>query len=66
MPKLHFKDLPVELQTSIRRDLGIRSSRSMTMDEVRRNAIAVLYVIKHLTKRERARVLKHAIKVNIT
>ena len=64
MAGINFDDLPPELQASLRQDLGIRSKRSITMEEVRRNTIAVLYVIRSLTKRERVRVLKHALKVN--
>ena len=38
--------------------------RSMTQDEVRGYAIRSLAPLASLTKRERVRVLKHALKVN--
>ena len=64
MAGINFDDLPPDLQASLKRDLGIRSKHSLTLDEVRRNALAVLYVIRHLSRRERTRVLNHALKVN--
>jgi len=51
MPKLHFNDLPVELQASIRRDLGIRSSRSMTMDEVRRDPVDAINAVSDIPEK---------------
>ena len=60
--KIDAGDLPPEL----RRKLGIRrqAKRSMTMHDVRSYSLRVMAVMADLTQRERARVLRQALKVN--
>ncbi|HVT58945.1 MAG TPA: hypothetical protein VHR45_11135 [Thermoanaerobaculia bacterium] len=64
MPRkpLHADDLPAET----RKKFGLRKSRqqSFKREELRREAIAVLAQIRHLTTEQRRRVLQHALKVN--
>jgi hypothetical protein len=65
MGKIPISELPVELQNQIKKENGV-STRNYTMskDDVRSHSIAVLGVIKMLTKQQRKRVLNHALKVN--
>lgn len=65
MGKIPISELPVELQNQIKKENGV-STRNYTMskDDVRSYSIAVLGVIKSLTKKQRIRVLNHALKVN--
>ena len=55
-----------ELDPELRKQLGIsnRKSRNVTMEQVRQESIGVLNQIRHLTKSQRERILKHALKVN--
>lgn len=55
-----------ELAAVLLEQLGIRKPRrsQMTIDEVRQNSIKVLNTIVCLSKAQRTRVLKHALKVN--
>lgn len=56
-----------ELAPDVRRRLGIkvtRGKRSMSLNDVRTHALRVLALIADLTPAERARVLKHAGKLN--
>lgn len=56
-----------DLTAEQRRALNIRTPRrprSMTMNEVRTAAIRVLGIVAELTPAERARVLRHAAKLN--
>jgi hypothetical protein len=59
---LRAEDLP----KATRKRLGLRKPRSQNLkrEAVRREALAVLAVIRHLTASERRRVLEHALKVN--
>jgi hypothetical protein len=59
---VHIDELPAEA----RRRLGLRKSRqqSFKREELRREALAVLAEIRHLTADQRRRVLEHALKVN--
>ena len=65
MGRIPISELPLELQNQIKRDNGV-STRNYTMskDDVRSYSIAVLGTIKSLTKKQRIRVLNHALKVN--
>jgi len=65
MGQIPISELPVELQNRIKKDNGV-SIRNYTMskDDVRTHAIAVLGVIRTLSKKQRIRVLNHALKVN--
>lgn len=56
-----------ELPPDVRAKLGVRkprARRSMDMNAVRSYSIRVLAVLADLTPTERARILRHALKVN--
>lgn len=54
-----------ELDAELRKQLGISNRRrSFTMEQVRQESIGVLNQIRHLTKSQRERILKYALKVN--
>jgi hypothetical protein len=59
---VHADDLPADA----RKRLGLRKSRQQTFprEELRREALGVLAVIRHLTADQRRRVLEQAINVN--
>lgn len=59
---LSIDDLPAEL----RRRLNVRRAprRTMTADRMRGHALDVLAQLSNLSQRDRARVLRHALKVN--
>jgi len=54
-----------ELDPELRKQLGIRNRKqNVTMEQIRQESIGVLNQIRHLTKAQRDRILKHALKVN--
>ena len=55
-----------ELTPDQRRDLGIRKPREtrFTMDELRGWSLKILALMSSLSRQERDRVLRHALKVN--
>jgi hypothetical protein len=55
-----------DLSPDQKKELGIRAERQtrFTQDEVRGYALKVLALMANLTRAERARVLRHAQKVN--
>ena len=55
-----------DLTPDQRKDLGLtkRREQTFTKEDVRTHSLAVLNLIRHLTRGERARVLKHAEKLN--
>lgn len=60
---IDLADVPL----AVRKKLGLkqrRTRKAMSLDRVRGAAIRVLAVIHELTPSERARVLKHALRVN--
>ena len=65
MGKIPISELPVELQNQIKKENGVSTSNyTISKDDFRSYSIAVLGVIKSLTKKQRIRVLNHALKVN--
>lgn len=60
--EINLRDVPA----AVRKQLGLkrRPQRSMTMHEVRSYSLRVMAVMADLTQRERARVLRQALKVN--
>lgn len=63
---ISIDDLPDEVRGRIIADAGIKpvKQHSMKMDEVRSKSILVLQPIAGLSKSDRNRVLKHALKMN--
>lgn len=55
-----------DLNPETRKRLGLTRSRKseFKVEDVRREALAVLNLIRHLDSAQRKRVLQHAIKVN--
>ena len=65
MGRIPISELSVELQNQIKKENGIPTRNyTMSKDDVRSYSIAVLGAIKSLTKKQRIRVLNHALKVN--
>ena len=65
MKPIDIDDLPLELRKQILKENGVSTrSYSMKIDDVRREAIAVLHVIRTYSQRDRVRILKHALKTN--
>ena len=65
MKPINVSELPSEIRNSILKENGIATrSHSMKIDEVRREAIAVLNVIKNHSQKNRVRIINHALKVN--
>ena len=65
MGRIPISELSVELQNQIKKENGIPTRNyTMSKDDVRSYSIAVLGTIKSLTKKQRIRVLNHALKVN--
>jgi hypothetical protein len=66
--RINLSELPADvrrkLPSDVRRKLRAPARRSMTMDQVRTAAIRVLAVVADLRPADRARVLKHAAKLN--
>jgi hypothetical protein len=62
---INIDDLPAEVREKLNLKKPRKApTRSMTMHEVRTAAIRVLNVVADLTPTERARVLRHATKLN--
>ena len=63
MGAVHVNDLPLE----VRRNLGLRKSREqrLSQDDIRGYAIAALYPLRELSRRERSRVLAQMVKMNV-
>jgi hypothetical protein len=61
--KIDLRELPPELRDALKRKLGKRS-RTMTMHEVRSYSLRVLAVMADLQQSQRARILRHALRVN--
>ena len=58
-------ELPPDLIKKVKKANNVPTrKRSMTKDDVRSCAIAVLHPIKHLSKSDRQRVLNHAMDMN--
>ncbi len=65
MSKLTLDDLPADVVDKLKKDNGISTRKiTITKEEIRTHSISVLNVIKNLTKRQRDRILKHALKQN--
>jgi hypothetical protein len=65
MKPIDIDDLPLELRKQILKENGVSTRNySMKIDDVRREAIAVLHVIRTYSQRDRVRILKHALKTN--
>lgn len=63
--KLNIDELPLELQKQLKKENGINQRvATLTKDNIRTHAISVLNAIKHLTPKQRARVLIQANKIN--
>lgn len=60
--KISAADIPA----AVRKQLGIKrpARRSMSMHDVRSYSLRVLAVMADLQQRDRARVLRHALRVN--
>lgn len=62
-PVAEWADIPPD----VRKQLGLkrpRAAKSMNMHTVRTYSIRVLHVVADMTQKDRARVLRHALKVN--
>ena len=70
MPRIDFADLAPELQRKLREQARVqnvklpRQRKTMQLEQVRQRALRVLGDLSDLTQRERARVLRHALRVN--
>jgi hypothetical protein len=62
-PSISMADLPDEMQAFVKAT-GPRKGPSLSMDKVRGHALEVLFPIRSLSKVQRDRVLRHALKVN--
>lgn len=62
--KIGVADLPPELRQKLGLKVKRKASRGIKLNEIRGFAIRALAVMAHLTPAERARVLRHALKVN--
>ena len=65
-PAVDLEELPPELRARLNGNGAAprKRARSMSADEVRSHALRVLAAVAGLTQAERARVLRHAAKVN--
>jgi hypothetical protein len=63
---VNLSDLPPSVQAKLAKDKGIKKPResAFSKEDVRRYALEVLNVIRHLKVDQRRRVLDHARKVN--
>ena len=62
---IYIDELPPDLIKKVKKANNVPTrKRSMTKDDVRSCAIAVLHPIKHLSKSDRQRVLNHAMGMN--
>ena len=65
MKAIDIKEIPIEFRNTILKENGVSTrNHSMKIDDVRREAIAVLNVIKSFSQKNRVRILKHALKTN--
>jgi hypothetical protein len=62
--RINAKDIPADVRAKLGLDKSTKRRRSLSADEVRSHSLRVLAVVADLTKAERARVLRHAVKVN--
>jgi len=65
MKPITVSELPLELRNQVLKENGVSTRNySMKIDDVRRESIAVLNVIKSHSQKERVRILNHALKTN--
>ena len=65
MKAIKVDELPLELRNQLLKENGVSTRNySMKIDDVRREAIAVLNVIKSHSQKNRVRILNHALKTN--
>ena len=65
MKPITVNELPLELRNQILKENGVSTRNySMKIDDVRRESIAVLNVIKSHSQKNRVRILNHALKTN--
>lgn len=65
MVGIELKDLPPEVQNTLRKELGVSTRRTkFPKEDVRRYAIRALNVLAGLSQQERSRVLAHAVRLN--
>jgi hypothetical protein len=65
MKGINVNELPTELRNKVLKENGVSTrTYSLKLDDVRREAIAVLNVIKSHSQKSRVRILNHALKTN--
>lgn len=63
-PTIKLEDLPPAVRRKLGKVARRRRPPAMPLRDVRSYALRVLAVLAHLTEAERARILRHALKVN--